>query len=174
MGQVYPETLESEAYQEMLPKIVAILPESSVVGMLLEHEEKCKIVRSLKNGIGQHDAMSWEVLGTQFVYAGHLAEQSILLDQTMKAWLGQLTREEREQIVETMFGMLEEAQIETVDDFYHSRWKTVQEFMKAKSKLPEETQKVFTKAMKLLWSEGRKTLLKNTPLHAVLENPTQS
>ena len=168
------ETLESEAYQEMLPKIVAILPESSVVGMLLEHEEKCKIVRSLKNGIGQHDAMSWEVLGTQFVYAGHLAEQSILLDQTMKAWLGQLTREEREQIVETMFGMLEEAQIETVDDFYHSRWKTVQEFMKAKSKLPEETQKVFTKAMKLLWSEGRKTLLKNTPLHAVLENPTQS
>ena len=89
------ETLESEAYQEMLPKIVAILPESSVVGMLLEHEEKCKIVRSLKNGIGQHDAMSWEVLGTQFVYAGHLAEQSILLDQTMKAWLGQLTREER-------------------------------------------------------------------------------
>lgn len=168
------ETLESEAYQEMLPKIVAILPESSVVGMLLEHEEKCKIVRSLKNGIGQHDAMSWEVLGTQFVYTGHLAEQSILLDQTMKAWLGQLTREEREQIVETMFGMLEEAQIETVDDFYHSRWKTVQEFMKAKSKLPEETQKVFTKAMKLLWSEGRKTLLKNTPLHAVLENPTQS
>ena len=168
------ETLESEAYQEMLPKIVAILPESSVVGMLLEHEEKCKIVRSLKSGIGQHDAMSWEVLGTQFVYAGRLAEQSILLDQTMKAWLGQLTREEREQIVETMFGMLEEAQIETVDDFYHSRWKTVQEFMKAKSKLPEETQKVFTKAMKLLWSEGRKTLLKNTPLHAVLENPTQS
>ena len=81
-----------------------------------------------------------------------------MLDKTMKSWLNQLKEEEREQIVETVFGMLEEARIKTVDDFYHSRWKTVQELMKAKSKLPEETQKIFSKALKLLWSEGNKTV----------------
>lgn len=155
---VSKEMTESGAYREMLPKITTILPESSIVGMLLEHREEFKVVRSTGNGIQQHDAMSWEVLGTGFVYAEQVAAQSVLLDKTMKSWLNQLKEEEREQIVETVFGMLEEARIKTVDDFYHSRWKTVQELMKAKSKLPEETQKIFSKALKLLWSEGNKTV----------------
>lgn len=155
---VSKKVIESEEYREMLPKITTILPESSIVGMLLEHQEKFKVVRSTGNGIQQHDAMSWEVLGTGFVYAEAVAAQSILLDKTMKAWLQQLKEEEREQIVETVFGMLEEARIKTVDDFYHSRWKTVQELMKAKSRLPQETQKVFSKALKLLWSEGNKAM----------------
>ena len=83
-----------------------------------------------------------------------------MLDETMKAWIYQLNGEEREQIVDTVFGMLEAADIKTVDDFYHSKWKAVQELMKAKSRLPEKSQKVFAKALKLLWSEGNKTVRK--------------
>lgn len=154
------EVVESEAYQRMLPKIKTILPESSIVGMLLEHQESFEVVKSSQSGIQQHDATSWEVLGTSFIYVEQVAMQSILLDQTMKAWLYQLEGEEREQIVATAFAMLEEADIHTVDDFYNSKWKKVQELLKAKSKLPEETQKLFTKALKLLWSEGNKTVRK--------------
>lgn len=155
---VSKEIMASEAYRNILPRITTILPEESIVGMLLEHQEDFKVVRSTQSGLSQHDAMSWEVLGTGFVYAEQMAAHSILVDKTMKAWLYQLKEEERQQIVETIFGMLEEAQIKTVDDFYHSRWKAVQELMKAKSKLPAETQKVFAKALKLLWSEGNKAM----------------
>jgi hypothetical protein len=144
--------VESPAYQRMLPKISTILPESSVVGMLLEHQESFEVVRSTESFIQQHDAMSWEVLGTSFVYVKHLAIESILLDETMKKWLEQLSDEEREQIVDTVFELLEEAGIRTVDDFYHSKWKKIQELLRAKSRLPEETNKLFSKAMKLLWS----------------------
>lgn len=154
------DMIESEAYQRMLPKIHTILPESSIVGMLLEHQESYEVVRSSHSGIQQHDAMSWEVLGTSFVYVKEVAAQSIILDETMKTWLYQLDGEEREQIVETVFGMLEEANIKTVDDFYHSKWKKVQELMKAKSRLPAERQKLFSKALKLLWSAGNKTMKK--------------
>lgn len=160
--------IESEEYQRMLPKIKTILPESSIVGMLLEHQEDYEVVRSSQSGIQQHDAMSWEVLGTSFVYVEHVAAQSVMLDETMKSWLYQLDGEEREQIVETVFSMLEEADIRTVDDFYNSRWKKIQELMKAKSKLPEESQKVFAKALKLLWKTGNNALKKNVK-HAVME-----
>ena len=141
------DIVESAAYQRVLPKIHTILPESSIVGMLLEHQEAYEVVRSSNSGIQQHDAMSWEVLGTSFVYVREVAAQS-------------LNGEEREQIVDTVFGMLEAADIKTVDDFYHSKWKAVQELMKAKSRLPEKSQKVFAKALKLLWSEGNKTVRK--------------
>jgi hypothetical protein len=152
-GPGFPKRMvESEEYQRMLPKISTILPESSIVGMLLEHQEAFEVVRSTESFIQQHDAMSWEVLGTSFVYVKHLAIESILLDETMKNWLEQLSDEERQQIVDTVFEMLEEAGIHTVDDFYHSTWKKIQELLRAKSRLPETTNKLFARAMKLLWS----------------------
>lgn len=154
------EVVESEAYQQMLPKIKTILPESSIVGMLLEHQESFEVVKSSHNGIQQHDMMSWEVLGPSFVYVNQVALQSIMVDKTMKACLNQLNSEERQQIVDEIFHMLEEANIRTIDDFYNSKWKKMQELMKAKSKLPEEKQKLFSKALKLLWSEGNKTVRK--------------
>ena len=162
------EIVESEAYQQMLPKIKTILPESSIVGMLLEHQERFEVVKSSHNGIQQHDMMSWEVLGTSFVYVNQVAVQSIMVDQTMKACLSQLNSEERQQIVDAVFHMLEEADIRTIDDFYNSKWKKMQELMKAKSKLSDEKQKLFSKALKLLWNEGNKTV-KTTVKHAMQE-----
>lgn len=155
------EMIESEEYQRMLPRIKTILPESSIVGMLLEHEEEYEVVKSSNSGIGQHDAMSWEILGTGFLHGDAVAQQSVLLDETMKTWLRQLDKEQREQIVDTVFSMLEEANIRTVDDFYHSKWKAVQELLKAKSELPPETQKLFTRALKLLWKTGNDAVKKN-------------
>lgn len=151
------EMVESSEYQKMLPRITTILPESSVVGMLLEHQETFEVVKSSQSFIQQHDAMSWEVLGTSFVHVKGVAVQSIFLDETLKNWLYQLTEEEREQIVQTVFEMLEEADIHTVDDFYHSTWKKIQELLRAKSRLPEQTQKLFGRAMRLLWSSVQKT-----------------
>lgn len=150
--------VESEEYQEMLPKIKTILPESSVVGMLLEHEEDFEVVKSSNNGLMQHDSMSWEVLGTKFIPAGNLAVQSILLDETMKNWLRQLDIEQRQQIVETAFSLLEELNIHTVDDFYHSKWKVIQEVLKSRSKLSPEVHKVFSESVKLLWKTGNSTV----------------
>lgn len=155
------QMIKSAEYERMLPKIRTILPESSIVGMLLEHQEKFEVVKSSESGIQQHDAMSWEVLGTHFVYVDAVAPQSVLLDETMKKWIFQLTKEQREEIVDTVFSMLEAAHIRTVDDFYHSRWKAVQELLKAKSRLSPETGELFARALKLLWKTGNDTVKKS-------------
>lgn len=152
------EMTESAAYRRMLPRIKTILPESSIVGMLLEHQENYEVVKSSQSGIQQHDALSWEVLGASFVYVEQVAMKSVLLDETMKAWLCQLKPEERQAIVDTVFSMLEAADIRTVDDFYRSKWKKVQELLKATNRLPEETQQLLAKAVKLLWTEGNKAV----------------
>ena len=162
------QMIESEEYQRMMPKIKTILPESSIVGMLLEHQEKFEVVKSSESGIQQHDAMSWEVLGKRFVYVENVAPQSVLLDETMKNWIFQLTKEQREEIVDTVFSMLEEANIRTVDDFYKSKWKAVQELMKATSRLSPETGELFSRALRLLWKAGNDTMKKSVK-QAVLE-----
>lgn len=155
------EVVESDEYQGMLPKIKTILPESSIVGMLLEHEEEYEVVKSSNSGIGQHDAMSWEVLGTKFLYGDAIAPQSIFWDETMKSWLRHLNEEQREEIVNAVFTLLEEVNIRTVDDFSKIKWKTISDILKAKKELSPETQKLFSQALKLLWKTGNEKVKNN-------------
>ena len=145
------EMVESEAYQELIPKIKTIIPESSIVGLILEHEEKFEVVKSTNIGVGQHDAMSWEVLVTEFVYTDRVAEQSLLIDETMRDWIAELDMHEREEIVNAIFEILEDLNIRTVDDLARIKFKDIQEAMKLKKSLPEETQKLLAEAVKLLW-----------------------
>ena len=152
------EMVASEAYQEMIPKIRTIIPESSIVGLLLEHEEAVQIVKSTNVGVGQHDAMSWEVLGTHFVYTDKVAEQSIFIDETMKTWLMELDAVQREIIVDAIFEMLDELNIRTVDDFTHLKFADLQEANKIRKNLPAGTQELLAHAVKLLFKTGKNSV----------------
>ena len=163
------EMVDSDEYQEMLPRIKTILPESSIVGMLLEHEESYEVVKSSNSGIGQHDAMSWEVMGAKFLYGDAIAPQSIFWDETMKSWLRHLTRGQREELVNAVFSLLEEVNIQTVDDFANIKWKTISELLKAKKEMEPEIQQLFSKALKLLWKSGNEQV-KNNMKHRVKGN----
>ena len=155
-GPGFSQTMvDSEAYQEMVPKIRTIIPESSIVGLLLEHEEEFQVVKSTNVGVGQHDAMSWEVLGTHFVYTDKVAEQSLLLDETMKTWLVELDAAQREIIVDAIFKMLDELNIRTVDDFTHLKFTDLQEANKLRKNLPPETQELLGHALRLLVKTGK-------------------
>lgn len=149
------EMVDSEAYQEMIPKIRTIIPESSIVGLILEHEEEFQVVKSTKVGAGQHDAMSWEVLGTHFVYTDKVAEQSLLLNEAMRNWLVELDANQREIIVEAIFEILDDLNIRTVDDFTHLKFSDLQEANKLRKNLPPGTQELMGHALKLLLKTGR-------------------
>ncbi len=103
--------LEQPGYQAVLGRIHTFVPQSSVVGMLLEHEEPYTVVQSNQAGLMQHEPYSWEVLGSDFVRLGQITEGSRMVDQTIKSWLSELSRQERETFVEALFEILEEADI---------------------------------------------------------------
>lgn len=149
--------IKKEEYHKMLPKIHTIIPRSSIVGMLLEHEEEYEVVESSQSGPMQHDAMSWEVLGASFVRVKSVAEGSILLDRTIKAWIGKMDVKQREEFVDTLFAVLEEGKINTVDDLAQIKVKKLFELLKLRSTLDKENQDIMKKTLKLLAEESNRT-----------------
>lgn len=149
--------ITKEDYNKMLPKIHTIIPESSIVGMILEHEEEYEIVKSSGSGPTQHDAMTWEVLGKSFVHVKSVAQGSVLLDKTLKAWIGKMDNEQREEFVDALFSVLEAANIKTVDDLAKMSWKKFVELMKLKNTMGKENQEVVTRTMRMLWEESNRT-----------------
>ena len=90
------EFITGEDYLSVRPKIRTIVPQSSVVGMLLEHEEDYEVVKSNATGIMQHHGHTWEVMGGSFIHLDTVTESSKLIDVKLKAWLEAMSVEERE------------------------------------------------------------------------------
>ena len=108
-------------YQAMVPKIHTYLPQSSVIGMLLEHEEPYTVIRSRQVGLLQHDFYSWEVKGPHFVPVEEITAGSRFLNGTVKNWLSGMTVQERSQVVDALFGLLKMGELDSALDIFHPK-----------------------------------------------------
>ena len=70
------EFIAQATYSELLPKIVTILPVTSIIGMLLTQKGEYKVIKSNSIGIWQHDCLTWQVENTKFVALKEVDETS--------------------------------------------------------------------------------------------------
>lgn len=113
--------LDSEGYARIRDRVRTYLPQTSIVGMLLEHECASTVVRSSESGLFQHDGFSWEVLGDRFVRLEGVTDSSKLLDRTLKGWIADLDEAAREEFVETLYAILSSTRAETLSDIRADR-----------------------------------------------------
>lgn len=94
-------------YQAMVPRIYTYVPQSSVIGMMLAHEEPFQVVKSRQiGGLMQHDPYSWEIMGGDFIRMEQTTAESRIIDRTLKQWLLGMSNEERSAFVDTVFELL--------------------------------------------------------------------
>ena len=108
-------------YAAMVPRIRTYIPQSSVIGMLLEHEEPYLVIRSKNVGIMQHDPYSWEVEGPSFLPVQEITESSQFLDATIKTWFASMTNQERNRLVDVMFALLGTGGVENAVDIFQPK-----------------------------------------------------
>lgn len=108
-------------YIAMVPRIKTYIPQSSVIGMLLEHEEPYTVIKSRQVGLLQHDFYSWEVMGKSFVQMQEVSSGSQMLDNTIKNWFAQMSNQERSQLVDVMFTLLGTGGVENAWDIFRPK-----------------------------------------------------
>jgi hypothetical protein len=87
--------------------------------MLLEHTEDYTLIDSTTVSLLQHEPLSWNVLGNRFIYLGRRSEVAQLGDNVIRDWLSGLTREERQEFVETLHRLLSAGgKIKTLEDLH--------------------------------------------------------
>ena len=104
--------LRDPGYREILERVRTFVPQSSVVGMLLEHEEPYTVVKSRQLSLLQHEPYSWEVQGGDFVRMEEVDDSSRFVDQTIKQWLSTTSMEERNAFVDAVYELLTLGQID--------------------------------------------------------------
>ena len=137
-------------FQRMTKHIHTLIPQSSIVGLLLEHEEGFTVIESTETGIMQHDPFSWQVMGNKFIESTSLSKESIFLDKTLKAWLSQLPAKDRELFIDAFFDVLETTQAKTLSDLANNWIKYSGAILKAFAAMDSSTRDVIKKSFHLL------------------------
>ena len=108
-------------YLAMVPRIKTYIPQSSVIGMMLEHEEPYMVIKSKSVSLLQHDPYSWELLGREFEQMQEVTEGSQFLDAAIKTWFAEMTNQERNQLVDVMFTLLGTGGVENALEIFHPK-----------------------------------------------------
>ena len=144
------DILDREGYVRVLPKVVSILPEDSIVGVLLANEYENHIVKCSVKGPFQHDPMKWNVYGNHFEEAAKRSEVSQFVDKTMMEWLSGLTDKDRAIFTDSLFSSIDSTGARTLEDISEGGMKSVRDFMKSLRAMPKKQQQEFSSIVKKL------------------------
>ena len=149
--------LDSQGYARIRDRVQTIVPKTSIVGMLLEHEGEYTVVESTQSGLFQHNGFSWEVCGTKFVRAEALTEDSRFVDRTLKNWVGEMDDETREAFVEAVYAILSSTGGETLADIRDDK-EAIRKILKS---VTPEQRAVLQKGIRELIYAGQRVLREN-------------
>ena len=139
-GPGFPEGFFSPGRVEsVLPKVTRIIPEASVIGMLLSHQKDPRIVASTQKGILQHDAFTWEVMGPSFIEKESLTRRAAASDRSLHKWIDHMDEKQREHLIGELFSVLEATGADTISQIQEGGLKSLAAMVRQLDKMDPQS-----------------------------------
>ncbi len=155
----HEDLLDRPEHRRVEDRIRSIVPKSSVVGMLLEHEETYTVVDSDQRGFLQHDGFSWQVMGDHFLTLRQVTRQAHLSDMELRDWVHAMPVAQRAQFVEALFKVLTASGAVTLTDLREDSFKAVGAMVKAMKDLDKETREGLLEFVTILFMSNFRMVL---------------
>lgn len=146
--------INDEAYKRVENRILTYVPEQSIVGLLMEHEEDYRVVESTEFAILQHEGFSWVIDRDAFVLVDEVNKYSKTLSRTLKVWLAEMSAAERKAVVDAFFDVFVNAGIDDFMEIVDMDVKMAGRLIKEVAKVPQAQRDKVMKLIKLLIEEN--------------------
>lgn len=160
---------DSKAYTRMLKKLKMFVPEECLVGMLLRHPTNYIVIKSSNKGVFQHDATSWLVEDTSFS-KGKLSSRSKKIEKRVFNWICDYSDLEREEIVLSLFSILEKANVTGISEIRTLKIKKIISLIKENTNMDKDTRKLLLNCFKKLLLQKEKKKEENSTSSKTLQN----
>lgn len=155
------EVTETEEYRRIVPKVTSILPDSSVIGLLLTDRAENKImVESSAKGLLQHDGLTWQVRRNRFVQAEQ-SDFSRFIRDMQRDWLSKIDDESRESFIDSLFRMIEATGAETFGEISGQKLRSLERIVSEGQNLSRKKQKEFIRVIGELLQSGGQIMKKS-------------
>ena len=151
--------IEKEKYKRILNKINTYIPQSSLFGRLLEHEEKYIIVTSDQYTLMQHDIFSWRINNNQIEKADKVTAGSNFMNETVRNWLKTTSPKQREHFINTLYEMITKTKAKTFKEFTAEWTKNVGIILKSYKDISNEDKKEIGKMILTFFTAVKDTIM---------------
>lgn len=148
------KVIESENYKNVVNRINTFIPQSSIIGRLLNHSEKINIIRSVEAGIMQHNIYTWQLLGDKFI-RDELTSSSEFVDRTITDWLKAIDVEQRRKFIDTLFEILNATGAKTITDVEAKKFESAKIMLKTYKNIDDESKEILYKTLNILFSAAK-------------------
>lgn len=155
----HENVVQSKEYKKILPFIHTYIPQTSIIGRLLEHQENTTILKSTQSGIMQHDLYTWQVLGDKFVTTT-LTNSSEYIDKTITNWLQEVDQEQRAKFIDTFFEILGQTKIEMLCEFKDKKFTNALTMIKTYQSMDDKTKEIMLKTINVFLKVAGKNIPK--------------
>jgi hypothetical protein len=142
---------ETPEFIRIKERISKTLPQSSLVGMLMQHQEHYRVVDSKRFDILQHDPFSWIVEDDDFKYAKAVSATAMRRHKTIDLWLSGLSDQQRERFIDTLYQVIEATDTETIYDFAEDWHKKAILMLNALKNIDPETKQFISQTINSLF-----------------------
>jgi len=132
-------------------RIHSYVPQSSIIGMLLEHGYGSAVIKSSESGLLQHSLYSWEVTHNDLVRAEKSTESSRFINKTLKEWLDSLDNKHREEFIESLYHILYTADVKSLQDLESSWFSAAGRVIKSLGAVEESKRKLIKNTLSELF-----------------------
>ena len=143
--------LTHPGYTAIKDRIYTFVPQSSIIGMLLNHAGDHTVIKSSENGIMQHNQYSWEVTHNDMARAEKLTESSRFINKTLREWLDSVDNEKREEFIEAFYHILITADVNSLAELEKTWFTAVGKVLKSLNKVNESKRKIIRNTLKELF-----------------------
>ena len=157
------DIIKTKEYLKMIDKVHTFIPQTSIIGRLLNHEEKYTVLESTQKGIMQHDLYSWQVIRNQFIRLHEVTNGSEIIDRTIKEWMQNTTPEHREEVVDTLFDILNTTKADTLSDLKVKWFKNAGIILKSYKNIDEESKEIIIKTLTSLVKIAKNNIFEQIP-----------
>jgi hypothetical protein len=144
---------------EIFPRLHTYLPQTSIIGMLMEHNESYQVVRSEGVGIMQHDPFTWQTARNDFVKEGGLRAGSLYVDKTIKQWVASVSQEDRKAFIDAVYRILSATGAKSFNDLFGGWRKNLAAILTETAGFEPETRRLLRRVVGLLFASGAKNLV---------------
>lgn len=155
--------IQNERYKKMLSKVHTYVPQTSIIGRLLYHEENYTVIQSTQSGVMQHDVYTWQLQGKEFIHLDEIDNGSKFIDQTIKQWLKEVSPEQRGDFINQVYEILLATEAETLSQIKEKWIKNAKIFIASYKNMDEENKKMMIKTIEALFIIIKNNILKKFP-----------
>ena len=141
------EMSQTEGFGRIRERIHSYVPQTSIIGMLMDYYEPYTVVHSTASGISQHDPMTWQIYGPQFVTLPNVDQTAKVTRDTLHNWLQNSTPEQRADFVDVLFQLVDTTKATRMSDLTGEKFRSLLTMVGNRKEVNPEARRVFNRLM---------------------------